>query len=241
MSRAAAARVRSHSSRSQRRVSSETCSLRLRPVWILSASAPTRSFSLRMTSVWTSSSVGAVEERRSCGFGADRVEGVDDVGAFLGGQDAGALERAREGLRAAHVARRAAASKCSDRRSARRLPTVRFRNGRPRVSSDCVSSVVMPSSISSSAFCACSRFSAWSNTTERARFDHAVGHFFAALGRQAVHEDGVGRGVREELVVDLVIGERGAALGGFLFLRPCWPTRRCRRRARPRRLRRDRA
>ena len=36
-------RARSHSSRSQSRVSSETCSLRLRPVWILPASAPTRS------------------------------------------------------------------------------------------------------------------------------------------------------------------------------------------------------
>ena len=36
----AASRARSHSSRSQRRVSSETCSLRLRPVWILSATSP---------------------------------------------------------------------------------------------------------------------------------------------------------------------------------------------------------
>ena len=34
-----------------------TCSFRLRPVWILSATAPACSFSLRMTSVWTSSSV----------------------------------------------------------------------------------------------------------------------------------------------------------------------------------------
>ncbi len=56
MTPASSSRARSHSSRSHSRVSSETCSFRLRPVWILSASAPTFSFSLRMTKVWTSSS-----------------------------------------------------------------------------------------------------------------------------------------------------------------------------------------
>jgi amidophosphoribosyltransferase len=40
-------------------LSSETCSLRLRPVWILSATLPARSLSLRMTRVWTSSSVAS--------------------------------------------------------------------------------------------------------------------------------------------------------------------------------------
>jgi hypothetical protein len=49
--------ARSISSRSHSRTSSDTCSLRLRPVWILSARPPTRSFSLRITTVWTSSSV----------------------------------------------------------------------------------------------------------------------------------------------------------------------------------------
>src|ERR1035441_960869 len=46
-----------HSSRSHMRVSSDTCSLRLRPVWILSATLPARSFSLRITAAWPSSSV----------------------------------------------------------------------------------------------------------------------------------------------------------------------------------------
>jgi len=46
-----------HCSRSHMRVSSDTCSLRLRPVWILSATLPARSLSLRITSVCTSSSL----------------------------------------------------------------------------------------------------------------------------------------------------------------------------------------
>ena len=57
-----------------------------------------------MTSVWTSSSVGAFEElrRRAASF-ADRVERRDQLLAFVGSQNARALQRPREGLRAADI------------------------------------------------------------------------------------------------------------------------------------------
>ena len=42
---------------------------------------------------------------------------------------------------------------------------------------------------------------------------------FIALGGEAVHEDGVGPGLGEEGVVDLVVAEGALALGGFCS----WP------------------
>ncbi len=91
------------SSRSHRRVSSDTCSFRLRPVWILSASAPTFSFSLRMTKVWTSSSVGAFEVVGVGGFGAHFLERRHDALALAGRENAHALQRAGKRLRAPDV------------------------------------------------------------------------------------------------------------------------------------------
>ena len=46
-----------------------------------------------------------------------------------------------------------------------------------------------PSTSDSSAFCACSRFSASSKTTEHGRVDDVVGDLLAAVRGQAVHED----------------------------------------------------
>ena len=47
---------------------------------------------------------GALVEARRAGFGADLVEGFDDLGALFGGENADLLEGAREGLRAADIA-----------------------------------------------------------------------------------------------------------------------------------------
>ena len=51
----------------------------------------------------------------------------------------------------------------------------------------------------------------------------AIADFRAAMGRKTVHEDGVGRGMGEERVVDLIATECGFARGGFLFLAHACP------------------
>ena len=56
-------RSRAHSARSQRRRSSATWSLRLRPVWSLPPSGPISSVSRRSIAMWMSSSAGAEAER----------------------------------------------------------------------------------------------------------------------------------------------------------------------------------
>ena len=98
-----APRTWSHSSRSQSRVSSDTCSLRLRPVWILSATAPAFSFSLRITSVWTSSSVAPSKNAGAADSARMASNAADDPRALVGRQDAHAFQSAREGLRAADI------------------------------------------------------------------------------------------------------------------------------------------
>ena len=54
-------------------------------------------------------------------------------------------------------------------------------------------------------------------------FHDGVGAFFAALGGETVHEDGIGTGEREEGVVNLVVVEGLLALDGFLFLTHAGP------------------
>ena len=123
-------RARSHS-----RVSSETCSLRLRPVWILSASAPTFSFSLRMTNVWTSSSSAPSKVLRVRRFLADLRRTPQRACAASSAVRMPTRASARANAceprhrRQAALCRNAASPK-----TARRLPKVPFRTGRPRVS-----------------------------------------------------------------------------------------------------------
>ena len=50
------------------------------------------------------------------------------------------------------------------------------------------------------------------------RFDDGVGHFFAAVRRQAVHEDRLGAGAREQRLVHLERAEDRPALRGLGFL-----------------------
>ena len=56
----------------------------------------------------------------------------------------------------------------------------------------------------STPFCACRRFSASSNTSRLRTVDHLVGHLLAAMGGQAMHEDGVRRRAAHQLAVDLI-------------------------------------
>ena len=42
-----------------------------------------------------------------------------------------------------------------------------------------------------SAFCTCSRFSAWFQTRDLGALDHAVGDLLPAVGGEAVQKDGV--------------------------------------------------
>ena len=77
--------------------------MRLRPVWILSA---TRAGPLLQLADHQGVDVfigGAFVEGRRGGLGANGIEGRDDLRALLGGQNADAFERAREGLRAADI------------------------------------------------------------------------------------------------------------------------------------------
>ena len=64
-----------------------------------------------------------------------------------------------------------------------------------------------------SAFCTCSRFSAWFHTRDLRALDHAVGDFLAAVGGEAVQEDGVPvGGVHQRLVHDVALEGAGALL-----------------------------
>ena len=49
-------------------------------------------------------------------------------------------------------------------------------------------------------------------------FDHLVGNFFTSVGGQAVEHNGVGAGLAEQGVVDLVVLEQGKPLVGQILL-----------------------
>ena len=80
------ARVLSISPRSQRRTSRETCSLRLRPVWILSATAAGL-FLEETDDVGVDVLVGGCGGAGLVVF-ADGGQRVTDEGRFFGGEDA---------------------------------------------------------------------------------------------------------------------------------------------------------
>ena len=85
------------------------------------------------------------------------------------------------------------------------------------------------SSVSSSAFWVCRRFSAWSKTTDAGDSKtSAVTSSPRCAGRQCM-KSAPRRRRRHQRAVDLIRLEDTAALGGFYFLRPSTSTRRCRR------------
>ena len=55
------------------------------------------------------------------------------------------------------------------------------------------------------------------------RFHYLVRHFLAALGRQTVHEDGVGMRFCEQRVIDLERGERRGPRFSFALLTHAGP------------------
>ncbi len=165
--RAAARATRSHSSRSHRRVSSDTCSLRLRPVWILSATFAGALLQFADDQRVDSSSVAPSIEPGWRGFAriASKAVTICSRSSAVRCRHA---PGARECLRAADIGiDQPLVEMRASRRSARRLPTVRFRTSAPEFhDSGCQYEPTShrrfraPRSISSSAFWACSRFSA---------------------------------------------------------------------------------
>ena len=100
--------------------------------------------------------------------------------------------------------------------------------------------LIAQSSISSSAFCACSRFSAWSKTTDCGDSKtSAVTSSPRCAGRQCM-KSAFGRGVRHQRIVHLVRHEHLFPRRQLRAPRPSTPTRPCRRRRRRRPLRADR-
>ncbi len=73
-------------------------------------------------------------------------------------------------------------------------------------SKTCASSLhrAAPSAQASTPFCACSRFSASSNTTDCGTVDHLGRDLLAAMRRQAVHEHRVGAGLRHQPLIHAV-------------------------------------
>ena len=57
------------------------------------------------------------------------------------------------------------------------------------------------------AFCACSRFSAWSKTTELRPVEHLVGDLLAPVRRQAVHDARPAGRPPQQVRVHLVVAE----------------------------------
>src|SRR5215469_1879233 len=55
------------------------------------------------------------------------------------------------------------------------------------------------------------------------RIDHALSHFQAPVGGQAVQEHGIGRGLSEELLIDLIPREGDLTLSRFAFLTHAGP------------------
>ena len=112
---------------------------------------------------------------------------------------------------------------CTDRRSGSRAGR-RTRGAAPRRRrSDAPSepsgpAQARPRSHSSSAFCVCSRFSAWSHTTECGPVDHLVGDLLAAVRRQAVHHDRRPARRSTSFCVELVGREHQRALVGLGLL-----------------------
>ena len=91
------------SSRTQRRRSVETWSLRLRPVWSLRPTSPIRSMSVRSMFMWMSSSSWRNSKLAGGDFLADLLQAGDDLVAFVVGQHADLGEHVGVGDRAADV------------------------------------------------------------------------------------------------------------------------------------------
>ncbi len=132
------ARTWSHSSRSQRRVSSETCSLRLRPVWILSATAPARLLQFaddQRVDVFVGGAF--VEIRRIALPRAICVERRRrSARAHPPSECRPVPAPARKPASRGYRHRSGAGRNQASRKSARRLPTVRIQIVHPRVSFD---------------------------------------------------------------------------------------------------------